>query len=42
MAPLRGTTLPTVSDIEAWDGKDGQPPVEEDFVDLDLDEKDEL
>jgi len=42
VAPLRGTALPKVSDVEAWDGKDGVPPVEEDFIDLDMEEKDEL
>jgi len=35
-APLRGTSLPKISKADAWDGKDGQPPVEEDY------DKDEL
>jgi len=40
VAPLRGASLPSLTTVEPWDGKDGQPPVEEEF---DLgDEKDEL
>jgi len=40
--PVRGGQLPTVVKSEAWDGKDGVMPVEEDY-DLDDDEKkDEL
>jgi len=42
VAPLRGTALPKISDVEPWDGKDGVPPVEDDFIDLDLEEKEEL
>jgi len=43
VAPLRGTALPKVSDVDGWDGKDGVPPVADDFIDLDMDdEKDEL
>jgi len=37
--PLRGTTLPKISTVEPWDGKDGQLPEEESF---DFDDKDEL
>jgi len=37
VAPLRGTSLPNLSSVEPWDGKDGQPPEEEAF-----DDKDEL
>jgi len=43
--PVRGAKMPSVSDIEAWDGKDGQLPVEEeeyDLSDVELDDKDEL
>jgi hypothetical protein len=36
---LKGTSLPKISTAEAWDGKDGQPPVEED---ISFDDKDEL
>ena len=38
-APLKGTSLPKISKVDAWDGKDGVPPVEED---MSLDDKDEL
>lgn len=43
-APVKGATLPKVNNIQAWDGKDGQPPVEDDIdlSDVVLDEKDEL
>jgi protein disulfide-isomerase A6 len=37
--------MPKISKIDAWDGKDGQLPVEEeelDLSDVDLDDKDEL
>jgi len=43
--PVRGAQLPKIAKVEAWDGKDGELPEEEDIdlsdVDLD-DEKDEL
>jgi protein disulfide-isomerase A6 len=44
---MKNSKLPNVNKIEAWDGKDGEMPVEED-IDLsdfdmdDLDDKDEL
>ncbi|XP_008543798.1 protein disulfide-isomerase A6 homolog [Microplitis demolitor] len=43
-APLKGAELPKVHETEAWDGKDGQPPQEEeiDLSDIDLNDKDEL
>ncbi|XP_015109485.1 protein disulfide-isomerase A6 homolog [Diachasma alloeum] len=43
-APVKGADLPKVRETEAWDGKDGEPPQEEDIdlSDVDLDEKDEL
>nr|QMV80799.1 protein disulfide isomerase 8 [Clitoria ternatea] len=43
-APLRGAELPKIHETEAWDGKDGVPPQEEeiDLSDVDLDEKEEL
>jgi protein disulfide-isomerase A6 len=42
-APIRGTSLPKVDPVDPWDGKDGQPPVEETFnLDDDEPEKDEL
>lgn len=43
-APVKGAELPKIYKNEPWDGKDGQPPVEEDIdlSDIDLDEKDEL
>uniref|UniRef100_A0A4W4F2L7 Protein disulfide-isomerase A6 n=1 Tax=Electrophorus electricus TaxID=8005 RepID=A0A4W4F2L7_ELEEL len=45
-APVRGGILPTIHTVEAWDGKDGQLPIEEDIdvsdVELDDLEKDEL
>lgn len=45
-APVRGATKPKISSGEAWDGKDGQLPTEEDIdlsdIDLDDDVKDEL
>ncbi|KAM7367787.1 hypothetical protein PAMP_014062 [Pampus punctatissimus] len=46
-ATLGGGNMPKIYTVEAWDGKDGQLPVEEDYdlsdVDLDEDfEKDEL
>jgi len=43
--PVRGAKMPAVNTIEAWDGKDGQLPVEEeeyDLSDVELDDKDEL
>ncbi|KAK5639052.1 hypothetical protein RI129_011544 [Pyrocoelia pectoralis] len=43
-APVRGGELPKIVKIEAWDGKDGELPPEEDIdlSDVDLDSKDEL
>lgn len=46
-APVRGATKPKISSGQAWDGKDGQLPTEEDIdlSDIDLDDdvaKDEL
>ncbi|KAJ8684102.1 hypothetical protein QAD02_019894 [Eretmocerus hayati] len=43
-APLKGNELPKIYKTEPWDGKDGEPPQEEDIdlSDIDLDEKDEL
>lgn len=43
-APVKGAELPKIHTIDAWDGKDGQLPEEEDIdlSDVDLDEKDEL
>jgi len=42
--PLKGTDLPKMNTLDAWDGKDGEPIQEEDIdlSDVDLDEKDEL
>lgn len=43
-APLKGAELPKIRETDAWDGKDGVPPQEEeiDLSDVDLDEKEEL
>lgn len=43
-APLKGAELPKIHETIAWDGKDAEPPQEEDIdlSDVDLDEKDEL
>lgn len=43
-APLKSESFPKIYSNEAWDGKDGQLPEEEeiDLSDVDLDEKDEL
>lgn len=43
-APVRGAQMPKIETIQAWDGKDGAPIVEEDIdlSDVDLDEKVEL
>ncbi|XP_064535513.1 protein disulfide-isomerase A6 homolog [Drosophila montana] len=45
-APVRGAKKPAIISVEAWDGKDGQLPTEEDIdlsdIDLDDDVKDEL
>ncbi|XP_066584291.1 protein disulfide-isomerase A6 homolog [Prorops nasuta] len=43
-ASLKGTELPQIVETEPWDGKDAEPPQEEDIdlSDVDLDEKDEL
>lgn len=42
--PVRGAAIPKINQIEAWDGKDGQLPEEEDIdlSDVVLDDKDEL
>jgi len=43
-SPVRGAAMPKVSKVEAWDGKDGEMPEEEeiDLSDVDLDDHDEL
>jgi len=45
-SPVKGAKLPKISNIDAWDGKDGELPVEEDIdlsdVELDDLDKDEL
>ncbi|XP_015591671.1 protein disulfide-isomerase A6 homolog isoform X2 [Cephus cinctus] len=43
-APLKGAQLPKIYKTEPWDGKDAEPPQEEDndLSDVVLDEKDEL
>ncbi|XP_054015240.1 protein disulfide-isomerase A6 homolog [Hylaeus anthracinus] len=43
-APLKGAQLPEILETTPWDGKDAEPPQEEeiDLSDIDLDEKDEL
>lgn len=43
-APIKEQKLPEIVKTEAWDGKDGELPQEEDIdlSDVDLDEKDEL
>lgn len=43
-APIKEQKLPSIVKTEAWDGKDGELPPEEDIdlSDVDLDEKDEL
>ncbi|KAE8286768.1 Protein disulfide-isomerase A6 [Larimichthys crocea] len=45
-ATFGGGSMPKIHTVEAWDGKDGQLPEEEDYdlsdVDLDYDDKDEL
>lgn len=43
-APVKGAELPNINELPGWDGKDGEPIVEEDIdlSDVDLDEKDEL
>ncbi|EFN61326.1 Protein disulfide-isomerase A6 [Camponotus floridanus] len=43
-APLKGAQLPVIFETAAWDGKDAEPPQEEDIdlSDVDLDEKEEL
>ena len=45
-SPVKGAQIPKISTIEAWDGKDGELPVEEeiDLSDVELDDldKDEL
>jgi len=41
---VKGAKIPKIAKIDAWDGKDGELPVEEDIdlSDVDLDEKVEL
>jgi len=43
-SPVRGAAMPKVSKVDAWDGKDGEMPEEEeiDLSDVDLDDHDEL
>ncbi|KAL2725203.1 protein disulfide-isomerase A6 [Vespula squamosa] len=43
-APLKGAQLPSILEITPWDGKDAEPPQEEeiDLSDINWDEKDEL
>lgn len=43
-APLKGGRLPKIVESEAWDGKDGELPQDEDIdlSDVNLDDKDEL
>ena len=45
-SPVKGAQIPKIDTIEAWDGKDGELPVEEEYdlsdVELDDLEKDEL
>ena len=42
-APLKGAVLPQILTTDSWDGKDAEPPQEEDIdlSDIDLDDKDE-
>ena len=45
-SPVKGAQIPKIDTIEAWDGKDGELPVEEEYdlsdVELDDLDKDEL
>lgn len=43
-APVKGAELPKINELPGWDGKDGEPIVEEDIdlSDVELDDKDEL
>ncbi|KAG5322810.1 PDIA6 isomerase, partial [Pseudoatta argentina] len=43
-APLKGAQLPVIIETTPWDGKDAEPPQEEeiDLSDVNLDDKDEL
>jgi len=43
-SPVRGASIPEAATVEAWDGKDGELPEEEDIdlSDVDLDDHDEL
>lgn len=43
-APLKGAQLPVIIESTSWDGKDAEPPQEEeiDLSDVNLDDKDEL
>ena len=42
--PVKGAKIPTIAQVDAWDGKDGELPEEEDIdlSDVDLDDHDEL
>ena len=42
--PVKGAKIPKIAQIDAWDGKDGELPEEEDIdlSDVDLDDHDEL
>ena len=42
--PIKGAKMPKIAQVDAWDGKDGELPVEEDIdlSDVDLDDHDEL
>ena len=42
--PVKGAKIPKIATIDAWDGKDGELPEEEDIdlSDVDLDDHDEL
>ena len=42
--PVKGAKIPKIASIDAWDGKDGELPEEEDIdlSDVDLDDHDEL
>ena len=42
--PVKGAKMPKIATVEAWDGKDGELPEEEDIdlSDVDLDDHDEL
>jgi len=42
--PIKGAKMPKIAQVDAWDGKDGELPEEEDIdlSDVDLDDHDEL